>query len=109
MRSRLATLLTVIGLAGIAAAEDRPDLEAQRAPAVEELLAGRFRWVATGPLVAPAARPEDPCHAVKDPTIVRSRDRWHLFCTIRSRTARTRSSTSRSPTGRTPIAPNAMS
>jgi hypothetical protein len=25
-----------------------------------------------------------PCYSVKDPTIVRLGDRWHLFCTIRS-------------------------
>jgi hypothetical protein len=52
---------------------------------VQDLFNSRFRWVATGPLVAPAARPDDPCHAIKDPTVVRHDDRWHLFCTIRSR------------------------
>src|SRR5262249_39406675 len=44
----------------------------------------RFEWTSSGPLVAPVARPDDPCISVKDPTIVRVCDRWHLFCTIRS-------------------------
>ena len=33
---------------------------------------------------SPAERPNDPCYSVKDPTIVRYKDRWHLFTTIRS-------------------------
>ncbi len=57
----------------------------QQEQPLKQLLAGRFRWQAGGPLVAPADRPEDPCHAVKDPTLVCYQGRWHLFCTIRSR------------------------
>ena len=45
---------------------------------------GDFRWASSGPLVAPAERPHDPCHSIKDPTVVRFGGRWHLFCTIRS-------------------------
>jgi hypothetical protein len=45
---------------------------------------GEFSWRASRPLVAPAERPEDPCHAIKDPTVVFHDGRWHLFCTIRS-------------------------
>lgn len=48
------------------------------------LLSGDFRWRVSGPLVAPVQRPEDPCYSVKDPTVVRHGDRWHLFVTIRS-------------------------
>jgi len=50
-----------------------------------DLAAGEFRWRIGEPLVAPAARPGDPCYSVKDPSIVRQAGRWHLFCTIRSR------------------------
>ncbi len=46
----------------------------------------KLSWNISPPLVSPAQRPEDPCHAVKDPTVVRFHERWHLFCTIRSRT-----------------------
>jgi hypothetical protein len=50
------------------------------------LLAPPYRWELSPPLVAPAERPGDPCHAVKDPTVVFHDGRWHLFCTIRSKT-----------------------
>lgn len=45
---------------------------------------GRFHWRASAPIQAAANRPADPCFSVKDPTIVRFQDRWHLFTTIRS-------------------------
>ncbi len=61
-------------------AASKPDRNA----AIEYLLAGRFQWKTGPPLVAPASRPSDPCHAIKDPTIVRYRGKWHLFHSIRS-------------------------
>lgn len=48
------------------------------------LMRGEFAWTASGPLVLPAQRAEDPCHAIKDPTVVQHGGRWHVFCTIRS-------------------------
>jgi glycosyl hydrolase family 62 len=45
---------------------------------------GNFRWRTSPPLVAPIERPDDRCYSMKDPTVVRFNDRWHLFCTIRS-------------------------
>ena len=45
---------------------------------------GDFRWKVGPPVLSAAERPNDPCYSVKDPTIVRLGDRWHLFCTIRS-------------------------
>ena len=45
---------------------------------------GEFRWTSSGPLVSPAKRENDPCHAIKDPTVVFTDGKWHLFCTIRS-------------------------
>ena len=50
---------------------------------VDALRSGRFKWTASEPLVSPAHRPDDPCYSVKDPSIVRFDNRWHLFCTIR--------------------------
>jgi len=44
---------------------------------------GKFSWRASGPLVAPDARAADPAVSIKDPTIVRYQDRWHMFCTVR--------------------------
>ena len=55
------------------------------AKAIDSFLAGRFNWTLGDPLVAPAKRPSDPCHAIKDATIVRYKGKWHLFCTIRSK------------------------
>ena len=34
------------------------------------LLSPPYRWTLTPPLVSPADRPADPCHAVKDPSVV---------------------------------------
>ena len=48
------------------------------------LLSPPYRWTLSPPLVAPADRPADPCHAVKDPTVVFHDGQWHLFATIRS-------------------------
>ncbi len=62
--------------------------DAQRDRPSEPFLAGNFRWTASQPLVEiipenlPAS-PDTPWHAVKDPSIVRYKDRWHLFCTLR--------------------------
>ncbi len=59
--------------------------EPKRSPSVDGLLPSSFNWLASSPLVSPANRPHDPCHAIKDPSIVYYKDRWHLFCTIRSK------------------------
>jgi hypothetical protein len=50
----------------------------------DSLTTGMFKWTVSDPLVSPVRRPEDPCYSVKDPTVVRFENRWHLFCTIRS-------------------------
>ena len=56
----------------------------REAPAETPDLAPPFRWKCGPPVQAPEVRPSDRCFSVKDPTIVRYRDRWHLFTTIRS-------------------------
>jgi Glycosyl hydrolase family 62 len=88
MSRQILTLAAILGLLVVpvaVVAEGQPESQAGRLRNIETLLSGQFRWVATKPRVAPAERPEDPCHAIKDPSIVRYGDRWHLFCTIRSR------------------------
>lgn len=59
-------------------------VEARQQQAIGNL-PGQFKWTVGPPLVSPANRPSDPCHAIKDPSIVYYKDRWHLFCTIRSK------------------------
>jgi len=54
-------------------------------PAVAWLTTGEFKWTVSKPLIGPASRPANPCHAIKDPSVVRYDGKWHLFCTIRSR------------------------
>ncbi len=53
--------------------------------AIDNLLAGRFNWRISPPLVAPVNRPGHLTYSVKDPSIVRYEGKWHLFCTIRGR------------------------
>jgi hypothetical protein len=54
-----------------------------QADAVNDLLAGRFNWRVSEPLVAPVGPGEDSYHSVKDPSIVFADGKWHLFCTVR--------------------------
>jgi hypothetical protein len=49
------------------------------------LLSPPYQWSLSRPLVSPADRPADPCHAVKDPSVVFHGGKWHLFATIRSK------------------------
>ena len=58
---------------------------AEKPQAVDDLLAGRFNWTVSPPLVQPLERPGEQTYSIKDPTIVRYKGQWHLFCTIRGR------------------------
>src|SRR2546430_17389679 len=51
-------------------------------PFFDIFLSGRFTWSVGPPLVWPAARSEDPCHAIKDPSFVRCQGKWHLYGTF---------------------------
>ena len=52
--------------------------------AIGNLLAGRFRWNVSQPLLGPLQRPGASTYAIKDPSIVFHDGRWHLFCSVRS-------------------------
>jgi len=80
--SWIAWILVCIA-APVSLAQNRPASDQTRR-VIDDLLAGRFQWRISGPLVAPIDRPEDPCCSVKDPSAVYYQGRWHLFCTIRS-------------------------
>ncbi len=69
----------------LAFGQSRPASTPSDRQAIEDLRAGRFDWTISEPLVAPAERVDDPCRAIKDPSVVFFDRRWHLFCTIRSR------------------------
>lgn len=51
--------------------------------AEKELLAGEFKWVASQPVLQAAQADGENWISVKDPSVVRHKDSWHLFCTVR--------------------------
>ena len=53
------------------------------APAAEAEFKPPFSWTLSPPLISPAARPENPCVSVKDPTVVFADGLWHVFVTAR--------------------------
>jgi hypothetical protein len=64
--------------------------EDRKSDAGNALLTGNFRWRSSEPLLAVNPErlppsPDNPWHAVKDPSVIRYGDRWHLFCTLRKR------------------------
>jgi hypothetical protein len=61
------------------------DSTADNQAAIDDVLAGRFKWSVSGPLVRPLQRAGDFTYSIKDPTIVRYEGKWHLFCTIRGK------------------------
>lgn len=82
----LVVLISSIVLAGRGRAQEAA------AKQVAWLDSGRFVWQQSGPLLQVAAArlpdsPERPWVAIKDPSIVRWADRWHLFCSLRRRSS----------------------
>lgn len=47
------------------------------------LSTGSFNWIASPPVLEPTEVDGENWLSVKDPSIVRYKDRWHLFCTVR--------------------------
>lgn len=88
MKHAIPALLCIAAIAVAIAAAGESDLPAPTsqpdAPATADLPAGRFRWQASAPLAAPVPREgQDQVFSVKDPSIVRYKDRWHLFVSVR--------------------------
>lgn len=82
----VAAVAMVIALASVPARSwggDEPSEPKGRAAA--DLVAGRFQWRVSRPLVEPLQRPGDLCYSVKDPSIVYYGGAWHLFCSIRGK------------------------
>ena len=73
---RVTALLLVLSMTAIAEAQ------ATR-PAVDRLLAGDLKWVASRPLLAPLDRDGDHYYSVKDPSVVQFGGKWHVFATVR--------------------------
>ena len=73
--------LWLLGGAAAVCADSAPDSQ----EAIDDLLAGRFKWSVSAPLVHPLQRPGDLTYSIKDPSIIRYKGKWHLFCTIRGK------------------------
>ncbi len=56
--------------------------------AIDRLLSGNFAWTATAPLIGPATN-IDRSFSIKDPSVVFSGGKWHIFSTIRPPTPAT--------------------
>jgi len=54
-------------------------------PGKDSLRTGDFQWETGQPVAAPVNTPGDSVYSIKDPSIVRYNDRYHLFCTIRGK------------------------
>jgi hypothetical protein len=52
-------------------------------PEADNPLINSFRWTTSAPVVRPNPSPGDDWISIKDPSIVRYKERWHLFCTVR--------------------------
>jgi len=52
-------------------------------PPRNDLSTGDFNWIATAPVLEPMVVNGENWLSVKDPSIVRYNNRWHLFCTVR--------------------------
>jgi len=52
-------------------------------PGENSLRSGDFTWKTGQPVAAPVNTPGDSVYSIKDPSIVRYKDKYHLFCTIR--------------------------
>ena len=50
---------------------------------IHSLQSGRFKWIVNEPVLEPRKLDGVQWIAVKDPSVVRYRDKWHLFCTVR--------------------------
>lgn len=87
MRGTRAWRMAVAGLAGwvgaLAAAGAAVGAEGADELSRQMLETGAFSWQASSPVLEPDRTGPDPQIALKDPTIVRFGDRWHLFCTVR--------------------------
>lgn len=83
--SLLGVVLLIPGVVVSAPVADDKKPKVAVAPALSDILEGRFSWTCSPPLIAPVERPEDPYHAIKDPTVVHFEGRWHVYATIKCR------------------------
>lgn len=77
--SRVMWVLT-LGIGSAAITTQKQSIGPERS-----LATGEFTWVASQPLVHAQEAGGEKWHSIKDPSIVRFNNRWHLFCTVRGK------------------------
>jgi endo-1,4-beta-xylanase len=60
-----------------------PGQEMDTGKAKSTLSSGSFKWIASPPVLEPVEIDGEKWLSVKDPSIVRYKGKWHLFCTVR--------------------------
>jgi endo-1,4-beta-xylanase len=72
-----------LAAAPVPAPAPAPAPEAAPAPSVVSVsipgMPASLAWTTTGPIIAPISDPKHDLVAIKDPTIVRYKDRWHVY------------------------------
>jgi Glycosyl hydrolase family 62 len=87
MNARLlrAIIMSLVAACGHAYAQNVA-AQPQAAPLqAAQPLTAPFDWVSTGPLISAKADATHPLVAIKDPTVVKYNDQWHLFATTATR------------------------
>lgn len=80
MKKTLIMALFLALVSGGARASDQSAAQGNATP----IASGDFRWTTGGPVLATPLAADEDWLAVKDPSLVRYGDRWHVFCTVRS-------------------------
>jgi len=82
MTDRCVWIVMVVCMPVLCYCADQPAESGRQA--IDNLLAGRFQWGVSQPLLGPLQRPGAVTHAIKDPSVVFHGGRWHVFCSVRS-------------------------
>ncbi|MEU1933277.1 non-reducing end alpha-L-arabinofuranosidase family hydrolase [Streptomyces coeruleorubidus] len=81
MRTFVSGLVFMLPAVGVLALAPGPALAGTPQPGREGSLPGSFSWSSSGPLISPKPDAGHPILSVKDPTVFRYRDRWHVYFT----------------------------
>jgi endo-1,4-beta-xylanase len=81
MRTFISGLVFTLLAVGMAALSPGPAAAGDFAAGRADPLPGSFTWSSTGPLIAPKPDAGHPIVSVKDPTVFRHKNRWHVYAT----------------------------
>ena len=73
------SIMAAIGVCGLTATA-KPASDA-----AQNLLSGRHQWTASAPLIGPLDRGGEHFYSIKDPSFVKVKNRWQVFCTLRGK------------------------